>query len=710
VSVASQAVALGGEAPRQRPRVLGLVGIALLPLLALAALSAWQWLQASEARVAGERLSLARAAALRASAFIDGNLSTIETLVETRAVNDPASEADLTATLNRFLAANPEWEGAGIADGEGWNLANTAAPPYTLNIGDRPYFQKMLATHQAVVSPAVLNRRTGNPTIVLAVPIHFASGELGAFIVALSTSRIGADLQALGGDGSTQVVVFDSDGSVFIHPDPAVAQALLPIRGRVSVETALSGGSGTLVTRDSAGRELLVAYASEPLAGWGVLVAEPTAQAFDLVRRQLGQLVVLLLAALAITAALGWYLGGRLDRSYGQERAARARAEAAAIALRDISAESERRRLFLENLIQSSPVAIAVTNGPEHRFSTVNPAYQAFRPGVEMLGRTYADVFPELRRQGREAAFDRVYGSGRRDVTVDNPLEILDLNGSPQLRYFTTVLEPHRDADGAPSGVLAIVLETTETVLSRQRAERAKDEFLSIASHELKTPLTSLSLSTQMLERLLERGTLDRERFERLLAGIRQQVDRASLLIGDLLDVSRLEFGHQQLVREPVDLRRLVSYAIERQDDTLLESDPHQFRLEIDDGADLEIVGDETRLDQVLTNLLSNAIKYSPAGGLVTVSLGERAGSVDLRVADQGIGISETERGQIFSPFSRTRTARESGIQGTGLGLYITRRIVEAHGGTITFDDTPGGGATFTVTLPHSYAPSEARA
>jgi signal transduction histidine kinase len=287
-------------------------------------------------------------------------------------------------------------------------------------------------------------------------------------------------------------------------------------------------------------------------------------------------------------------------------------------------------------------------------------------------------------------------------VTIDNPLELIGPDGKPQLRYFTTVLAPHHDIEGRTGGVMAIVLETTETVVSRHQAERAKDEFLSIASHELKTPLASLSLSSQMLERLLERGTLDRQRLERLLAAIRQQVERASLLIGDLLDVSRLELGEQPLVREPVDLPRLVREAVQRQEDTLLSDDPRRLQVEFDESADLSIEGDEARFEQVLTNLLSNAIKYSPAGGLVTITLGQRDGNVELSVSDRGMGVAESERGTLFSPFSRTRSARESGIEGTGLGLYITRRIVEAHGGTISVSDTPGGGATFTVTLPRA--------
>lgn len=243
------------------------------------------------------------------------------------------------------------------------------------------------------------------------------------------------------------------------------------------------------------------------------------------------------------------------------------------------------------------------------------------------------------------------------------------------------------------------MLETTEVVLTRQRAEREKDELLSTASHELKTPLTSLGLAAQMIDRMIEHGPFDEARLARHVSTIRGQTARLSKLIGSLLDVSRIETGRLALSWEPVDLVLMARLAVARERDTLPENTAHQIVLR-SDGARIVADGDDARLEQVVANLLSNAVKYSPAGGLVEVLVQQHADQAIVDVVDHGIGVPEDERGQLFAPFSRTATAVDTGIEGTGLGLYISRKIVEAHAGSLDLQETPGGGATFRLTLP----------
>jgi signal transduction histidine kinase len=258
---------------------------------------------------------------------------------------------------------------------------------------------------------------------------------------------------------------------------------------------------------------------------------------------------------------------------------------------------------------------------------------------------------------------------------------------------------------GQSDAILSIILETTDIVLVRRQSEREKDELLSTASHELKTPLTSLGLAAQMIDRMVARGQIDEARLERHVGTIRNQVDRVTRLIGRLLDVSRIETGRLGLSWEPVDLILLARLAIVRERDVLPEDTAHQIVLRAST-ASLVVEGDESRIEQVITNLLSNAVKYSPAGGLVEVAISSTDDNATLDVIDRGIGVPEAERDQLFAPFSRTATAIDAGVEGTGLGLYISRRIVEAHGGTIEVLQTAGGGATFRVTLPIKRASS----
>jgi protein-histidine pros-kinase len=153
------------------------------------------------------------------------------------------------------------------------------------------------------------------------------------------------------------------------------------------------------------------------------------------------------------------------------------------------------------------------------------------------------------------------------------------------------------------------------------------------------------------------------------------------------------------LAWEPVDLVLLARMAVARERDMLPEQTAHEIVLRAEQ-APVVAEGDEARLEQVVTNLLSNAVKYSPAGGLVEVVVRAEEDRAVLDVVDRGIGVPEDERDWLFAPFSRTPTAVDTGIEGTGLGLYISRKIVEAHGGTIEVLETPGGGSTFRVTLP----------
>ena len=690
---------LARSASAQRRRVLGIVALAGLPLLVLTLIALWQGKTTAEERVAEERVSLARAGAQTTAAFVDGNLSTLRSLGWTRAVRDPWAVSDVQQVYEQVLAQNPDWEGWGLSDASGWNVVSTGREPYTLYIGDRPYFHEALTTDRPVVSSAVLNRRTGNPTIVLAVPVSFERGDRGVAIVSLSSRRLVTELRQLRDEDGIRLAVFDREAKLFVHPNEALIADLTAYPDSPSVQAALRGDTGTAITRDTAGQEALVAYAPVQVTGWGVLAIQPTAAAYDVVNRQNAFAIALFTLAALLALSIAWYLGGRLAEYYGQLQRAKTRAEVDAGALATISIESERRRRFFEGVITSAPVAIAVVRAPDFRHMTVNARYQELQPDTRMVDRTIAEVFPHTVDQGMVDAFRRVAATGEQWIAVDQPWRLAGPDERTETRYFTHVIARLDDDAGGPATLLSIVLESTDAVVARQRAELEKDEFLSIASHELKTPLTSLGLAAQMIDRMLTRGTLDEARLARHVHTIRDQVARASRLIGDLLDVSRIQSDRLDIRPEPVDVLALATTAVQRQRDALPDDGAHELVLHGGERP-LVIEGDEGRLDQVLTNLLSNAVKYSPEGGIVEVRVGRDGGDVVVAVVDRGIGVPADERDRLFTPFRRTTSAVRAGVEGTGLGLYITRRIVEAHGGTIGVSDTPGGGATFTVRLP----------
>jgi signal transduction histidine kinase len=228
-----------------------------------------------------------------------------------------------------------------------------------------------------------------------------------------------------------------------------------------------------------------------------------------------------------------------------------------------------------------------------------------------------------------------------------------------------------------------------------EQALRERDEFLALASHELKTPAATLSATAQLLDRQLARqGTLDGEQLTRALGRLRDQSQRLARLVDHLLDVSRINSARLTMQIQRTDLARLIADVVAA---CQLMTNRHTLVLSAPESVQADI--DHDRITQVVMNLLDNAIKYSPSGGLIEVDLTVMDGrEACLVVRDHGIGIPEDRRERLFERFYRAHG--DDQISGMGLGLFITRHVVELHGGSISADSPRDGGARFTVRLP----------
>lgn len=237
----------------------------------------------------------------------------------------------------------------------------------------------------------------------------------------------------------------------------------------------------------------------------------------------------------------------------------------------------------------------------------------------------------------------------------------------------------------------------TVQVEARRKVEdlsRLKDEFLSIASHELRTPVTSIKGYTQLAKTLIREDDL--ATVEEYLDVALDQIDRMSRLILELLDVSRIETGRLEIRREPIDWIAFVKNLVQRHHTAVSD---RRFHVSLPDGHST-VVGDRDRLEQVLGNLLENAVKYSPDGSEIFVTVEERDDAVVTAVADRGMGIPPDELSQVFERFHRGRQVSSTNYGGLGLGLYITKQIVERHGGSIWVESKEGQGTTFYFSLP----------
>jgi signal transduction histidine kinase len=257
-------------------------------------------------------------------------------------------------------------------------------------------------------------------------------------------------------------------------------------------------------------------------------------------------------------------------------------------------------------------------------------------------------------------------------------------------RVFRGYTAPVHSSGGHFAGRIWTLREVT----ADRELDRMRDAFVATVSHELRTPLTSISGFLELMEDEQDRlGDSGRTYLE----VIRRSTDRLHNLVEDLLLVAQIEARRIELEFGPVDLGQLAERAVEAARPAAAEKG---VSLAIDvDHAPL-VAGDSRRLTQVLDNLVSNAIKFTEGGGTVSVSVERRGDSVELVVADTGIGVPADEQGQVFSRFFRASSATQRAIPGTGLGLAICRALVEGHGGSISLASREGEGTNVTVTLP----------
>jgi signal transduction histidine kinase len=267
---------------------------------------------------------------------------------------------------------------------------------------------------------------------------------------------------------------------------------------------------------------------------------------------------------------------------------------------------------------------------------------------------------------------------------------VLHSRSNPETLVVAFVATPMRDVGGAVCGAVAVVRDITQ-----QRAmERMKDDFLAIAAHELKTPVTAIKGYAQLA---ISRLHADAEpaRLRRALNTIDQQAERIAHLVEELLDMNRIQAGQLHLQRKWLDLVALAQRSIEQAQQ---QTSQHQFMLEAP--SQIEGCWDEARIEQVLQNLLGNAMKYSPEGGMITTTIALLEDVVHVTVRDQGIGIPPEKQPRIFEPWFQAHTDTSGDYGGMGLGLSICKEIVQRHGGSMWLESKQGKGSLFGFTLP----------
>lgn len=351
--------------------------------------------------------------------------------------------------------------------------------------------------------------------------------------------------------------------------------------------------------------------------------------------------------------------------------------------------------------------------GPDGRVLTWNRGAQRIKgyAADEIIGEHFSRFYtPEDREAGRPAfvlgraaEYGRFEDEGwrvRKDGTrfwADIVITALRESPTSPPYAFVKITRDLTERRAAEEHQRNLVAEQRARIAAEE-ALAARDRFLSIASHELRTPVASLQLTTEAMLRAHDQGRLDDARLATGLHRIISATTRLGDLMTELLDVGRLASGTQTTRLAPTELTALVGEVAAR----FAEHDGNG-RIHVSSGSEAWIEADAARLDQVVTNLLDNALKYSGASDSVDLGVTDTGDAVEIRVADRGIGLDEATKDRIFEAFGRGANAEH--YQGMGLGLYISQQIVARHGGRLeALARQDGPGSIFTVTLPRRQA------
>lgn len=367
-------------------------------------------------------------------------------------------------------------------------------------------------------------------------------------------------------------------------------------------------------------------------------------------------------------------------------------------------AKVERQRLY--DVFMQAPAAIAVLEGPSHVFTVANPRYRELVGGREVLGKPVREALPEVEGQGILELLDRVYESGEPYAANEMKLHLdRDGDGVAETIYVDFVYQPLRSARGGSFGIMAHAVDVTAQVETRQDAERRADElarlttelkrsnqdldqFAYVASHDLKAPLRGIANLTEWIEEDLgDAITPESREHMQLLKG---RVHRMEALIDGILTYSRAGRVREEPVQ--VDVGVLVAECVE------LLAPPTETQVVIRSGMPT-LLTERVPMQQVFMNLIGNALKYNRRpGARVEIAAEPEGNDYRFAVSDNGPGIEPRYRERIWQIF-QTLEARDK-VEGTGIGLSVVRKIVEARGGATWLDSEVGRGTTFYFTWP----------
>jgi len=577
--------------------------------------------------------------------------------------------------LNSAFYSHPNIDGMFLAAPDGALIAAIPTAPEMVGreFGARHWLEQAAASDEPVVSPVHPrlsdNRLVTDIVAAVRAPDRTILGYVGDSVL---VERIGRRLSAIEFSDRFRFEVLDQNGaSLFANdfkPNPGVTP-----QGGLLINEIRQNKTGHFEEHGN-----LYSFSPIEPTGWVAVVEQPKSLAYKPVHDLLGRMTILTAWLIALTAVFAW-LGSRFYQRQIES-----------------TQRLEREVIFNEKILANMPSGIAFVDPASRRFLHANDAFarMAERFGDLPPGRDISEIPSDDVKIAPLGAIDRVLTFGTPFQLTEHPLK--DKAG---VTHFLDInLLRLQGAQETVQGVLYLVEDKTRDVTLRQEliaANAAKDQFLALLSHELRSPLAPVIAMVGELEA----EAPDTQPVREALEVVRRNVELEALLIDDLLDVTRISKGKLQLSFETISIHQILqrAYEICRKEIEAKNLDV-EFRLR---ATDTYVEGDPARLQQVFWNLMKNSVKFTPENGRIIVeTLNPAPNKIEARIIDTGIGIEREKIDKIFNAFEQGQVEITRRFGGLGLGLSISKALIDAHGGKIHVE-SPGKdqGATFSVEL-----------
>src|SRR2546430_9468694 len=600
-----------------------------------------------------------------------------ETLPEVaRILSSPNPAPAAQQWLNSAFYSHPNIDGMFLAGPDGALLASIPTAPDMVgkDFGANSWHEETTASDQAFVSSVHPRFSDGRLVTDIAAAVRAPDGTLLGFVGdSVLVERIGRRLSAIEFSDRFLFEVLDQNGAALFANDfkpnpratsPESSELLKQIR---------QSKSGHFEFQNNL-------YSSSHIesTGWVALVEQPVPVAYKPVHDLLGRMTVLAAWLIVLTAVFAW-LGSRFYQRQLESKQ-----------------QLERQVIFNEKMLANMPGGIALVDPVSRKFLHANDSFarMAERFGDLPPGRDITEVVCDDVKIAPPGAIERVLSFGTPFQLIEQPL-----NDKTGVTHFLDInLLRLQGADETIQGVLYLVEDKTRDVTLRQEliaANAAKDQFLAQLSHELRNPLTPVIAMVGELEAELP----DSKPIAEALEVVRRNVELEARLIDDLLDVTRISKGKLQLSFEPISVHQILQRAYEIcRNDIAAKNLEAEFHLR---ATQTHVEGDPARLQQVFWNLIKNSVKFTPEEGRITIeTLNPAPDKIEIRVIDTGIGIEPEKIDKIFNAFEQGQTEITRRFGGLGLGLAISKALIDAHGGKIRVQ-SPGKdqGATLSLAL-----------